>query len=77
MLVDVAHSSLWRVLHEHHLQQVQALPVRDHCERELFCQWLLQYCDTDTNFPTVLIVTDEARFTRGGIQSFQSASVGR
>jgi hypothetical protein len=72
--VGVTHSTVWRVLREqlypYHLQRVQALSLQDYPAGVMFCQWFLQYCFTNPNFPAFVIFVDEAQFTRDGIQNF-------
>jgi hypothetical protein len=38
----------------------------------MFCQWFLQQCSTNPNFPAFVIFTDEAQFTRDGNQNFHN-----
>jgi hypothetical protein len=38
----------------------------------MFCQWFLQHCGANRDFPTFIIFMDEARFTRDGIQNFHN-----
>jgi hypothetical protein len=38
----------------------------------MFCQWFLQQCGTNPNFPAFVNFTDEAQFTGGGIQNFHN-----
>jgi hypothetical protein len=38
----------------------------------MFCQWFLQQCGTNPNFPAFVIFTDEAQFTRDEIQNFRN-----
>jgi hypothetical protein len=81
MRVGVAHLTVWRVLREqqlypYHLQHVKALSLHDYPVRAMFCQWFLQQCGTNSNFPAFVIFANEAQFTRYGIQNFQSASMG-
>jgi hypothetical protein len=77
MQVGVSHSTVWRVLREQqlypcHLQRVQALSLQDYPARVLFCQWFLQQCGTNSNFTAFVMFTDEAQFTRDGIQNFHN-----
>jgi hypothetical protein len=46
-----------------------------HYKIVMFCQWFLQQCGTNPNCPVFAIFTDEAQYTRDGIQNFHK--VGR
>ncbi|KAJ4438995.1 hypothetical protein ANN_14950 [Periplaneta americana] len=56
--VNVPHTTVWRLLKEYqlypyHLQRVQALSPADYPARVRFCQWFLQQCGVNPNFPGV------------------------
>ncbi|KAJ4426257.1 hypothetical protein ANN_27069 [Periplaneta americana] len=75
--VNVSHTTIWRLLKEYqlypyHLQRVQALSPADYPARVKFCQWFLQQCDVNPNFPALVLFTDEAQFTRDGITNFHN-----
>jgi hypothetical protein len=38
----------------------------------MFCQWFLQQCGTNPNFPAFAIFMDEAQLTRDEIQNFHN-----
>jgi hypothetical protein len=38
----------------------------------MFCQWFTQKRGTNPSFPAFVIFTDEAQFTRDGIQNFHN-----
>ncbi|KAJ4449501.1 hypothetical protein ANN_00901 [Periplaneta americana] len=40
-----------------------------------FCQWFLQQCGVNPNFPALVLFTDEAQFTRDGITNFHNQHV--
>lgn len=71
-------SSIWRILHEaglypYHLQRVQALQPKDYQPRFNFCQWFLhQPRIRNRNFGAFVLFTDEAEFTRDGINNFHN-----
>ncbi|KAJ4426764.1 hypothetical protein ANN_26563 [Periplaneta americana] len=78
--VNVPHTTVWRLLEEYqlypyHLQRVQALSPADYPARVRFCQWFLQQCGVNPNFPALVLFTDEAQFTRDGITNFQNQHV--
>ncbi|KAJ4438109.1 hypothetical protein ANN_14048 [Periplaneta americana] len=80
--VNVPHTTVWRLLKEYqlypyHLQRVQALSPADYPARVRFCQWFLQQCGVNPNFPALVLFTDEAQFTRDGITNFHNQHVGR
>ncbi|KAJ4440477.1 hypothetical protein ANN_08618 [Periplaneta americana] len=79
--VNVPHTTVWRLLKEYqlypyHLQRVQALSPADYPARVRFCQWFLQKCGVNPNFPALVLFTDEAQFTRDGITNFHNQHVG-
>ncbi|KAJ4440099.1 hypothetical protein ANN_08232 [Periplaneta americana] len=78
--VNVPHTTVWRLLKEYqlypyHLQRVQALSPADYPARVRFCQWFLQQCGVNLNFPALVLFTDEAQFTRDGITNFHNQHV--
>ncbi|KAJ4427551.1 hypothetical protein ANN_25199 [Periplaneta americana] len=78
--VNVPHTTVWRLLKEYqlypyHLQRVQALSSADYPARVRFCQWFLQQCGVNPNFPALVLFTDEAQFTRDGITNFHNQHV--
>ncbi|KAJ4435913.1 hypothetical protein ANN_18533 [Periplaneta americana] len=78
--VNVPHTTVWRLLKEYqlypyHLQRVQAVSPADYPARVRFCQWFLQQCDVNPNFPALVLFTDEAQFTRDGITNFHNQHV--
>ncbi|KAJ4438126.1 hypothetical protein ANN_14065 [Periplaneta americana] len=78
--VNVPHTTVWRLLKEYqlypyHLQRVQALSPADYPARVRFCQWFLQQCGVNPNFPALVLFTDEAQFTRDGITNFHNQHV--
>ncbi|KAJ4438232.1 hypothetical protein ANN_14171 [Periplaneta americana] len=78
--VNVPHTTVWRLLKEYqlypyHLQRVQALSPADYPARVRFCQWFLQQCGVNQNFPALVLFTDEAKFTRDGITNFHNQHV--
>ncbi|KAJ4449249.1 hypothetical protein ANN_00646 [Periplaneta americana] len=78
--VNVPYTTVWRLLKEYqlypyHLQRVQALSPADYPARVRFCQWFLQQCGVNPNFPALVLFTDEAQFTRDGITNFHNQHV--
>ncbi|KAJ4452300.1 hypothetical protein ANN_03820 [Periplaneta americana] len=78
--VNVPHTTVWRLLKEYqlypyHLQRVQALSPADYPARVRFCQWFLQQCGVNPNFPALVLFTDEAQFIRDGITNFHNQHV--
>ncbi|KAJ4432635.1 hypothetical protein ANN_21258 [Periplaneta americana] len=78
--VNVPHTTVWRLLKEYqlypyHLQRVQALSPANYPARVRFCQWFLQQCGVNPNFPALILFTDEAQFTRDGITNFHNQHV--
>ncbi|KAJ4433294.1 hypothetical protein ANN_15553 [Periplaneta americana] len=78
--VNVPHTTVWRLLkgyqlYPYHLQRVQALSLADYPARVRFCQWFLQQCGVNPNFPALVLFTDEAQFTRDGITNFHNQHV--
>ena len=62
-------------LYPYHLQRVQALLPADYPARVMFCQWFLQQCATNPNFPTLLLITDEELLTRCDTTNFHNQYV--
>ncbi|KAJ4433027.1 hypothetical protein ANN_15284 [Periplaneta americana] len=78
--VNVPHTTVWRLLKEYqlypyHLQRVQTLSPADYPARVRFCQWFLQQCGVNPNFPALVLFTDEAQFTRDGVTHFHNQHV--
>ncbi|KAJ4427786.1 hypothetical protein ANN_25439 [Periplaneta americana] len=79
--VNVPHTTVWRLLKEYqlypyHLQRVQALSPADYPARvSRFCQWFLEQCGVNPNFPALVLFTDEAQFTRDGITNIHNQHV--
>ncbi|KAJ4427463.1 hypothetical protein ANN_25110 [Periplaneta americana] len=53
----------------------RALSPADYPARVRFCQWFLQQCGVNPNFPALVLFTDEAQFTRDGITNFHNQHV--
>lgn len=71
---NIPYSTIWRILHrEHlypyHLQRVQALEPQDYPNRLGFCQWFISQ---PLDFGWNVLFTDEAQFTRDGINNFHN-----
>ena len=65
---------VWRTihreeLHPYHLQPVQGLRPEDYAKRVRFCRWILDKIETRPDFLNVILWTDEAQFTRDGINN--------
>lgn len=77
---NVSHVTVWKILREqllypYHLQRVQGLSETDIPPRKAFCTWLLQMCAQDQTFLSTILFTDEAKFTRNGVQNFHNTHV--
>lgn len=75
-ILQVAQSTVWRVLHEqllypYHIQRVQALSVADYPARLNFCYWFLQQ-SADQAFAVTVLYTDEATFTKDGVTNLHN-----
>ncbi|KAJ4437518.1 hypothetical protein ANN_17663 [Periplaneta americana] len=55
--------------------QLSALSPADYPARVRFCQWFLQQCGVNPNFPALVLFTDEAQFTRDGKTNFHNQHV--
>lgn len=78
--LSLSYSTIWKVLREqqlypYHLQCVQALTPMDYPARIAFCQWFLEKCAAKPNFCAFVIFTDEAQFTRDGINNIHNQHV--
>jgi len=63
--------TVWEVLNGEglspfHIQKVQGLTPGDYDLRLQACHWLLQHCEELTNFPSLILYTEECCFTRDG-----------
>lgn len=78
---NVSQSSTWRILNDdglypYHLQPVQALQQNDPAHRLRFCQWLTAQPNIGReNFAWRTLFTDEAQFTRDGINNLHNEHV--
>lgn len=75
--LQVSHMTVWRVLREqllcpYHIQRVQALLPTDFEPRIRFCQWFLDTCIENPEFTSVVLFTDEAKFSREAITNFHN-----
>lgn len=78
--VGVSNRIVWRTirenqLHPFHLLKVQALQPADHLSRVQFCSWFLRKHDECQNFSSVVLATDEATFTRSGINNSHNSHI--
>lgn len=78
--VHVSQPTVWRVLNEErlhpfHIQRVQALQASDYPLRVEFCQWFLQQCALQPDFPAYVLFTDEATFTQEGVFNVHNTHV--
>lgn len=75
---QVSQSTIWRIIsnagyYPYHLQRVQALYPGDKIRRLNFCNWFLnQPQHGNDNFASAVLFTDEAEFTRDGINNFHN-----
>lgn len=76
---SVSNSTIWEIIHRagyypYHLQRVQALYAGDRERRLFFCHWFLEQPRRVlyTNFAWSVLFTDEAEFTRNGINNFHN-----
>lgn len=70
-------STVHRVLKEHnlypyHLQKVQTLLPQDFEKRVSFCNWLCQQNTRNVLFPSCILFSDEATFTRNGVTNLHN-----
>lgn len=72
-----SHTTIWKILrnqllYPYHLQRVQALVPADFHSRTGFCQWLMNERVCDPMFVSKILFTDEASFSRDGINNFHN-----
>jgi len=70
--IGVDRRLIWNVLnennmHPYRLQKVQALSEDDYPLRTVFSNWFLGQRAQDPRFPSLVLFTDEATFTREGV----------
>lgn len=75
--IGVSNSTVHNVLrrhqyHPYHFQPVQGLEQRDYASRNLFCEWLLNRQESDREFISKILFTDEATFTKDGVVNFHN-----
>jgi hypothetical protein len=78
--LQVSQNVVWRVLNREvlypfHRQNVQALQPGDAQNRIIFCQWILQQHAENNNFVFNVLWSDEAYFTRDGINNFHNEHI--
>uniref|UniRef100_V5GM36 DUF4817 domain-containing protein n=1 Tax=Anoplophora glabripennis TaxID=217634 RepID=V5GM36_ANOGL len=78
--VNVSQSKVWQTFREKqlypfHIQRAHALLPEDHPKRVQFCEWLLQQNNASENFTRRILATDEATFTRNGINNFHNTHI--
>lgn len=78
--VGVSNRIVWRSLRENqlypfHEQKVQALQPEDHPLRVNFCRWFLRKHAEFPNFSSIVLATDEAIFTRNGINNCHNSHI--
>lgn len=71
-VLGIPRVTIWRTLradgrHAYHVQKVQNLIPADYPRRLNFCNWYIEQLQSDVNFSSKVIWTDEATFTRAGI----------
>lgn len=77
LVEGVNHVILWQILrsyqfYPYHLQRAQALNIANFAPRVAFYNWCLQKCANDYYFPSIILFTDEAGFTRDEIFNFHN-----
>lgn len=78
--MNVSHVRVWEIvneqlLHPYHRQKVQELGPDDYAPRVEFCEWFLQQCTQEPQFPKFVLFSDEAVFTREGIFNSRNSHV--
>lgn len=78
--LQLSQSFVWRVLnremlHPFHRQNVQALHPGDAEPRLAFCHWIIQQHTQNNNFIFQVLWSDEACFTRNGINNYHNEHV--
>lgn len=78
--LHVSQNFAWRVLnrevlHPYHPQHVQALHIGDAQQRLAFCNWLLQQHANNNDFISHVLWSDEACFTRDGINNYHNEHI--
>lgn len=68
------HMQVWRVMrddgqHPYHFRLTQELTPADYLPRVAFCEWYRSQVEGSPQFAPMVLWTDEASFTRGGIKN--------
>jgi transposase len=75
--LDLSRNFVWRILkqeqlHPYHIHRVQSLHPGDAEQRVTFCEWLLHQLAHNPNFANYVLWTDEAQFSRDGINNLHN-----
>jgi len=75
--LHLSKTTVWQVLHDSgqhpfHFQRVQELHGEDFQRRVEFARWFQQKTDQEPRFPSRVLFTDEASFTREGISNLHN-----
>jgi hypothetical protein len=78
--LQVSQNFVWRTLHRevlypYHYQRVHHLQPGDEVQRLAFSRWLLEQHEQDPNFISYILWSDEATFTRDGINNCHNEHV--
>lgn len=78
--LQVPRQTIWRTLkddnrHPYHIQRVQNLLPEDYFKRLNFSNWYLEQFNNDNSFPSKIMWTDEATFTRRGIMNQRNCHI--
>lgn len=79
-ILGVNHVQIWRTLredgqHPYHFRRTQELTESDYEPRINFCRWNQSRMESDPDFSTRILWTDEASFTRSGIANIHNDHV--
>lgn len=78
--LEAPHSVVWQVVKEqqlypYHPQRVLAITPADYRPRMEFSTWFLQQTNQRPEFPSIILFTDEATFTREGIYNYRNSHI--
>jgi len=79
--IGTSNMNVWNVLreqllHPFHRQGVQSLTFEDYPRRLEFARWYLQQCETNPEFSSLVLFTDEASFTRTSMFNTHNSTFG-
>lgn len=80
-VLGFSYGSLWRILHQdlhlhpYKIQLTQELKPRDHGQRRIYADWVLEQQEVDADFSKKVLFSDEAHFQLSGYVNKQNSRI--